>query len=99
MTDDDSSSKPGPAPDWRRGLMDASPYLGLGLQLAVAMAFFIGGGYLLDRWLGSLPWLTVAGAALGMIGVFFQIVRVSNELSRRNKPGRKPTSGAETPPR
>lgn len=74
-----------PAGDWRQGLMEASPYLGLGLQLAVAMVFFTGAGYLLDRWLGTLPWLTVAGAAMGMVGVFYQIVRVSSELNRENR--------------
>lgn len=75
--------------------MDASPYLGLGLQLAVAMAFFTGIGYLLDRWLGTLPWLTIAGAAVGMVGVFFQIVRVSNELARQKRP---PRDGGDRPP-
>ena len=94
----DSAPRPKPtAADWRSGLMEASPYLGLGLQLAFAMVFFTGGGYLLDRWLGTLPWLTVVGAALGMVGVFYQIVRVSNELSGAKKPSPPPSPGRDDP--
>lgn len=69
--------------DWRVGLREASPYLGLGMQLAGAMVLFTGIGYFLDEWLGTLPWLTVAGAFVGMAAVFIQIVRVSKELGRK----------------
>lgn len=68
--------------DWRRSVAEASPYLGLGMQLAFAMVFFVGVGYLLDTWLATTPWLTIVGAALGLVAVMTHIVRVSNSLSR-----------------
>ncbi len=66
--------------DWRVVLREAGPYLGLGVQLAGAMFVFVFGGYLLDGWLGTLPWLTILGAVLGMVAVFTQIYRVGAEI-------------------
>lgn len=87
-----SPERPEPrSSDWRESLRDASPYLGLGMQLAFAMAFFTIGGYLLDRWLATLPWLTVLGGILGMVAVFVQLVRVSKQVgshSSRRPPSR-----------
>lgn len=77
------SSPNGPRPtDWRQSLREAGPYMGLGLQLAVSMAFFVGAGYAADQWLGSMPWMTIAGSVLGMVAVFVQIFRTSGELSK-----------------
>ena len=59
-------------------MIDASPYLGLGLQLGFTMVVFSGAGYLLDVWLHTLPWFTIAGAASGMVALVAQLVRVSN---------------------
>lgn len=80
--------------DWRESFRDASPYLGLGMQLAFSMAFFTLGGYFLDRWLDTLPWLTIAGGVLGMIAVFVQLVRTTQQMSaddrqRARKPARR----------
>lgn len=83
--------------DWREGLRAASPYLGLGMQLALAMAFFSGGGYLLDRWLGSTPWLTVVGGVVGMVAVFVQVIRVSKELDQKARQRRRPRANDEHP--
>lgn len=74
-----------PTGDWRASFREAGPYLGLGMQLAGAMIFFTGAGYLLDRWFGSLPWLTVAGSLVGMTAIFVKLVRISNELGRASK--------------
>jgi hypothetical protein len=72
---------------WQESLRDAGPYLGLGMQLAFTMVFFTIGGYFLDGWLETLPWLTIAGAVLGMTAVFIHLVRVSKSLpsSRRTR--------------
>lgn len=67
------------------GFHEAGPYLGLGLQFAMTMAFFTVGGYLLDRWLETLPLLTIVGAVIGMIALFFLLFRVSRELSAKSK--------------
>lgn len=80
-----SPDDPSAGASWRAAMHEASPYLGLGMQIALSMAFFVGGGYLLDRWLGTTPWLLVAGAVLGMVAIFVQIIRVSQELSAKSK--------------
>lgn len=67
------------------------------MQLALAMAFFSGGGYLLDRWLGSTPWLTVVGGVVGMVAVFVQVIRVSKELDQKARQRRRPRANDEHP--
>lgn len=66
-------------------MREASPYMGLGMQLALSMVFFVGGGYLLDRWLDTSPWLLVAGAVLGMVAVFVNLFRLVAELNKKHK--------------
>ena len=44
------------------------------------------GGYYLDRWLGTTPWLLVVGVILGFVSAMFQLVALAN---RANPPGRK----------
>lgn len=57
-------------------LREAGPYLTLGLELGLTMIVWAVGGYLLDRWLETTPWLTLAGVLIGMISVFIQLSRV-----------------------
>jgi len=38
-------------------------------------------GWLLDRWLGTKPWLMVAGIVLGAAAGFYELVRQSSKLS------------------
>lgn len=71
------------APRWGTALGDAGPYLGLGLQIALTMAFYVGVGVGLDLWLGTLPWLTILGALAGLGTVLYQVVRVAEELGKR----------------
>lgn len=58
---------------------EAGPYLTLGLELGLTMIAWSVIGYLLDGWLGTLPWLTLAGVAVGMVSVFLQIARASRK--------------------
>lgn len=67
------------------GMRAAGPHLGLGMQIAASMAFFVGLGYAADRALGSTPWGVIAGAVLGMVGILALVVRVANEASRNQK--------------
>ncbi|MDX2033519.1 MAG: AtpZ/AtpI family protein [Blastocatellia bacterium] len=62
-------------------------------QSKLALAFSVGtvitsnivggiiAGYLLDRWLGTDPWLVVAGVVLGTIGAFLSLYRIMSRLS------------------
>jgi ATP synthase protein I len=63
-------------------------------QSKFALAFAVGGiiaynisggiilGYLLDRWLGTAPWLSITGLILGTIGAFAGLYRIMSRLNR-----------------
>ena len=38
-------------------------------------------GWLLDRWLGTSPWLLVVGIVLGAAGGFYEFIRSTARLS------------------
>jgi F0F1-type ATP synthase assembly protein I len=66
----------------RRSTMEQlAPYLGLGIQLAVAMCFFGGIGWWLDRRFDSSPWMLVAGCVLGATGGMISMIRTSLKKS------------------
>ncbi len=69
------------------------------MQLALSMAFFVGGGYLLDRWLDTAPWLLVAGAVLGMVAIFLQLFRVVAEVNRVSQAQRQERKDEEARPK
>ena len=58
-----------------------------GLAYAAAFSLFaavVSGivlGWLLDRWLGTQPWLLVAGLVLGAAAGFYQFIRATSRLS------------------
>ena len=73
-------------------MLESSPYLGLGFQLAGAVLIYVGIGYLVDRWLDTAPWGLVGGAVVGMIAFFIQlgrVVRKMNAETQRDAGGRK----------
>ena len=49
------------------------------ITLFAAVASFCGLGYLLDRWLGTEPWLLVGGIVLGSALGLFEFVRLSSK--------------------
>jgi len=58
-----------------------------GLAYAAAFSLFaavVGGlivGWLLDRWLGTSPWLLVTGLVLGAAAGLYEFVKASSKLS------------------
>ena len=52
-----------------------------GFTLFVAVASFLTVGWILDRWLGTKPWLLVAGIVLGSAAGFYQFLRATSKLS------------------
>lgn len=66
------------------GMQGAGPYLGLGMQIAVSMALFVGGGYAVDRWLGTSPVGLLVGAGLGMVGIIALVVRIAREADAQS---------------
>lgn len=69
------------SPSVRESLQEAGRYIGLGLQLALSMVFFTLGGYGLDVWLGTKPWLTVGGSLVGIAAVILFIARLGGAWS------------------
>jgi len=48
--------------------------------LFASVAVMTGFGWLLDRWIGTSPWLLVAGIILGAIAGFYQFIRLTSKL-------------------
>jgi F0F1-type ATP synthase assembly protein I len=78
-------SLPDPGTSLRNSLGRAAPYLGVGMQLAVSMVAYVAIGYFADRWLGTQPWLLVAGAVVGMIAFFVQLYRLVGQMNDDTK--------------
>jgi ATP synthase protein I len=69
-------------------MSDGSEQSKLALTLTVVTLFssnILGGilvGYLLDRWLGTGPWLAITGIVLGLTGAIIGLIRIMNRLNR-----------------
>ncbi len=57
-------------------------YLDLGLRFALTILVAAGGGYVLDRWLHTLPLFLVVGLVLGAVAGFLNIYRTVFPSSR-----------------
>jgi F0F1-type ATP synthase assembly protein I len=68
----------------QEGLHAYVRYTGIGLQFALVMALPTGAGYLLDGWLGTLPWITVVGAVFGGVGAMVWVVRAVDRMENRD---------------
>jgi ATP synthase protein I len=53
---------------------------GAALLLFSSVVSFCGAGWLLDRWLGTKPWLLVTGIVLGAVAGFYQFIRLAAKL-------------------
>ena len=51
------------------------------LTIFVSVATLCGVGWLLDRWLGTKPWLMVVGLVLGAVAGFYEFFRLTSKLS------------------
>lgn len=64
-------------------------------QSKLALAMMLGGvmssniiggvivGYLLDKWLGTSPWMIISGIVLGTIGAFAGLYRITSRLNEK----------------
>ena len=59
----------------------AAPYLGLGIQLAVAVIFFFFLGSWIDDRYNLSPYGKLSGALLGFVGGFIKFFKAVNELA------------------
>ena len=58
-----------------------------GMAYAAAFSLFASvvsgliAGWLLDRWLGTAPWLLVAGIILGAAAGFYELIRITSKIT------------------
>jgi ATP synthase protein I len=62
-------------------------YSAIGLEMGFAVA--IGGvmGYVMDRWLGTQPWLTLVFLILGIVAAFRSLFNLAKRIERNKNPG------------
>ena len=77
---------------WRA---DFARYGGVGLQLAAAVGLFAYVGYLLDRWLSTLPLFLLVGVLLGFAGGLLALK--ARLAPARDSGGRGPTPPKQEP--
>jgi F0F1-type ATP synthase assembly protein I len=66
-----------------RAVREAAPFLGLGTTLAVTVLAGLGGGYWLDRQLGTRPVLLLLGGALGVGAALYYFFTAVAALNKR----------------
>jgi len=59
----------------------SSVVYGAVLSLAFSIVSCLLIGWALDRWLGTSPWLIVAGILLGSVAGFMQFIRLMSRIS------------------
>jgi F0F1-type ATP synthase assembly protein I len=73
------------APGQDEGLRIAYRYAAMGMQFAAGTLLFAGLGFLLDRWLGWLPALTIGGTLLGATLSFLSVYRRVLEDGKKDR--------------
>ena len=76
-------------PPWMR-------FYGVGIELAFVVGGFAAVGYWIDRHYESDPWGLVIGAALGLVGGTYNLIRES--LAAFKPPARRDRKQEEGPP-
>lgn len=71
-------------------MREIAPLLSFGMQMALTMGIFVGAGYMLDRWLGTTPWILLALAMLGIVSVFARLYRMITNLNSASSRKRPP---------
>lgn len=81
------------------GMREAGPYIGLGFQLFAAILLFTGGGYWLDTQLGTLPGLTLVGAAASFAMILYLVLRIAKDADSRSAQSQSPSPDGPSSPR
>ena len=72
-------------PGRRRNCADQLRLSSIGLTLAISVAIGALGGWWLDDYLGTEPWLTVLGLVLGSAAGFYELIREVNRSSNSDE--------------
>lgn len=76
---DTQDSKTPPESSSARTMRDIGALSTLGIAFVLAIGIGFGGGYLLDRWLGT-HWLWVPGFVLGVAAAIVNVYRTASRL-------------------
>ncbi|NIN10295.1 MAG: hypothetical protein GTN62_03115 [Gemmatimonadales bacterium] len=71
-----------------RELGEGYSYVALGFTFAAGILMFMGGGWLLDRWLGLTPLFTIVGTLVGAVLSFLNVywrLQADTEARRRRR--------------
>lgn len=83
-----------------RELGEGYKYVSLGLTFAGGIILFMGVGFLLDRWLGWVPVLTVAGtlggAVLSFLNIYWKLQADERKYDAEHHP-KRPGKGQGSP--
>ena len=60
----------------------------IGTTLVLATVLGLAGGYYLDKWLGTSPWLTMIGLGFGIAAGFVNLFRTVNRAGRKVDDGK-----------
>jgi ATP synthase protein I len=66
----------------RRWLRQLGTLSGVGLTLVICTVLGLGGGYVLDGWLGTTPWLMLVGLLFGIAAGFVNLFRATGASAR-----------------
>ena len=80
-------SPAGPGRVDRRWIRQVGVLSGVGLTLVIATVLGLWGGYVLDRWLGTAPWLMLVGLLLGIASGFVNLFRAAGVFGREEGQG------------
>ena len=72
-------ARPGEHDTWK-ALAELST---IGMTMVLATVIGLAGGYFLDRWLGTTPWLTLIGLGLGIAAGFVNFFRSVRTAERK----------------
>ena len=78
-----SSAKPGQTD--RRWIRQLGSLSGVGLTLVISTVLGFWGGRVLDRWLGTAPWLMLVGLLLGIASGFVNLFRAAGVFGREGE--------------
>ena len=74
-------------PSDRRWIRQLGVLSGVGLTLVISTVLGLWGGYVLDAWLGTAPWLMLVGLLLGIAAGFVNLFRAVGLLDDRREEG------------
>jgi ATP synthase protein I len=71
------------SPDEEKGEINRKSGLAYAAAISLFAAVVSGliAGWLLDRWLGTGPWLLVAGIVLGAAAGFYEFIRITSKIT------------------